>query len=30
MELNQKEAFAPLYVRKRAPQPADAAPSADL
>jgi segregation and condensation protein A len=30
MELNQKEAFAPLYFRKRAPQPADAAPSADL
>jgi segregation and condensation protein A len=30
MELNQKAAFAPLYFRKRAPQPADAAPSADL
>jgi segregation and condensation protein A len=30
MELNQKEAFAPLYFRKRAPQPAAAAPSADL
>ena len=30
MELNQKEAFAPLYFRKRAPQPTDAAPSADL
>ncbi len=30
MELNQKAAFAPLYFRKRAPQPTDAAPSADL
>jgi segregation and condensation protein A len=30
MELNQKEAFAPLYFRKRTPQPTDAAPSADL
>jgi segregation and condensation protein A len=26
MELNQKQAFAPLYFRKRAPQSADAAP----
>ena len=26
MELNQKQAFAPLYFRKRASQPADAAP----
>jgi segregation and condensation protein A len=26
MELNQKEAFAPLYFRKRASQPTDAAP----
>jgi segregation and condensation protein A len=24
MELNQKEAFAPLYFRKRSPQAADA------
>src|ERR1700756_2650339 len=30
MELNQKAAFAPLYFRKRAPQPTDAAPSADM
>ena len=30
MELNQKAAFAPLYFRKRALQPTDAAPSADL
>src|SRR5580692_10312706 len=27
MDLNQKDAFAPLYFRKRAPQPTDAAPS---
>ena len=26
MELNQKEAFAPLYFRKRLPQPAMSAP----
>jgi segregation and condensation protein A len=26
MELNQKEAFAPLYFRKRPPQPAMSAP----
>jgi segregation and condensation protein A len=26
MELNQKAAFAPLYFRKRTPQPAGAAP----
>jgi segregation and condensation protein A len=30
MELNQKEAFAPLYFRKRAAQPTDAAPTAEL
>src|SRR6202035_4788554 len=29
MELNQKQAFAPIYFRRRAPQPTDAAPSAD-
>ena len=30
MELNQKEAFAPLYFRKRSPQPPDAATAPDL
>jgi len=30
MELNQKEAFAPLYFRKRPPQPSGAATAADL
>lgn len=30
MELNQKEAFAPLYFRKRLPQPAGAATAPDL
>jgi segregation and condensation protein A len=30
MELNQKEAFAPLYFRKRPPQPAGAATTPDM
>jgi segregation and condensation protein A len=30
MELNQKEAFAPLFFRKRPPQAADAVPTPDL
>jgi segregation and condensation protein A len=30
MELNQKEAFAPLYFRKRPPQPAGAATAPDM
>jgi len=30
MELNQKEAFAPLYFRKRSPQPAGSATTSDL
>jgi segregation and condensation protein A len=30
MELNQKEAFAPLYFRKRPPQPDAAAPVPEL
>jgi segregation and condensation protein A len=30
MELNQKEAFAPLYFRKRSPQPTGSATTSDL
>jgi segregation and condensation protein A len=30
MELNQKEAFAPLFFRKRPPQAQDAVPTPDL